>query len=177
MYVPLWVVIFLIVVGVAAAVTLIAALVWNYRERQSNRVRQQSYQDFPHISEQEMNSPYKAVNHVPSSSFDGPQGIGGWLIWFQIRIYVGIAQALVDFSAEYLFSLIPLIICLFLFYQRNIRFRIPYIIAAFISLLYLILTYAIDSYVFLGTAVGFFLIEGGIIYALFHSRRVANTFH
>jgi len=182
MYIPLWVVIFSILVGVAAIVTIIASIVWKHKEIQRKPL---SSQALPHISTQEINSSTDNYKAALPSTLDGPQGLGGWLIWFQIRIWLGVANTL--FSAGSIPSaeaaspkrllvfaaVVLLVVCLVFFYQRKLKFRILYIIADALSLLYMILIYGRESYLL----VGVLLFEGIIIYALFRSRRVANTFH
>lgn len=103
-------------------------------------------------------------------------GLGGWLIWFQIRLYIGGLRLFSDlgdgFDPLILIHIGIIITCLVLFYRHNINFRVVYIVligyGIFISLKYLP--------EILPTLIVIIIIEGLFIYALCKSERVKNTF-
>ena len=108
------------------------------------------------------------------------QGTGGWLVYFQFRLYMGVLSAFGSFStynedAQKLCMgvFIILIICLVNFYRRKIFFRAVYIFCVVLEILFLI-QYLPET---LGSLFGIIIVEGIIITALFRSKRVRNTFN
>ena len=65
---------------------------------------------------------------------------------------------------------------MFFFYRKDIRFRIAYMILSFANIAMQAIIYYTYGISFIGAAVAYCLVEGLMIYALFHSRRVLNTF-
>lgn len=117
-------------------------------------------------------------------------GLGGWLILFQLRLWLTVIQTASDvilisktftFNLGYLVFLgfvVSLIACIVLFYKRIMTFRTLYISTVFFSLMSLVVAYALMP-IFDGIgyrALIVVVIESLIITALFRSRRVRQTF-
>jgi len=120
--------------------------------------------------------------HETAPSHDGLYGLGGWLILFQLRIYLGIIRAIAGMSTQgadifVLISIGLLIVCLVYFYKKKMVFRIWYIAS--------IGAVAIDymTYMTMGLTsivpilIASLLVESLFIVALFRSERVRNTFN
>lgn len=125
-------------------------------------------------------------NNIISNDIDSPIlkkelliGLGGWLIWFQIRIYLGLLNSfplLVNpyVRTEYkVFTFVViglLILTLVFFYLKRITFRTTYILA---GVTVLIMNLIIPNY---PSVVAFLVVETCFIIALFRSERVEYTF-
>lgn len=104
----------------------------------------------------------------------GRCGIGGWLMLFQVRLYVGIA-ALLALEANTILSIafvIMLALCLILFYVRCIAFRDAYIIVALLG----VIVSAAALPIGLPFLIAQLVLEAAIIPALYRSRRVKAAF-
>ncbi len=106
------------------------------------------------------------------------RGFGGWLILFQLRIYLGILLSIyiliayrhdILFLIAFIITLVPIAVCMVLFYRKKLLFRTVYIVRAALGLACACM---ISIPYFLGTVAG----EGIIVYALFSSNRINNTF-
>jgi hypothetical protein len=125
--------------------------------------------------------PQDPMPNEPAIPHDGLYGLGGWLIWFQLRIYLGIIRAFNDMSTLgidmfVVISIGLLIVCLVFFYRKKMVFRIWYIASiGAIALDYL-------YYISMGLAaavpilIASLMIESLFVVALFRSKRVKNTF-
>jgi hypothetical protein len=103
-----------------------------------------------------------------------PEGIGGWLILFQVRIFVG-AGILFAVEINVLLAaalVIMMILCLTLFYKRCIEFRIIYIISALAALAMCVAKLPENAVLFAVQTAA----EAVVITALFLSKRVKLTF-
>ena len=114
-----------------------------------------------------------------SSSLEEKFGFGGWLIFFQIRIYIGLASMLQIVTTHYIplgYKLLDIVIIalsvgtLILFYRKQAVFKIVYIFTVIaVIIMYLIIH---EYYYLIASAI----VETIIIIALFRSERVKNTF-
>lgn len=121
------------------------------------------------------------------------RGLGGWLIWFQLRIYssvlIGLSNVLLVLNADrysfvglhtfiYLIvSIVSLVICLVLFYLKKIAFRNIYLFATMGGVLYYITLYLSGfGGIISSEIVGGIILEIIVCVALFKSARVNNTF-
>lgn len=99
---------------------------------------------------------------------------GGWLLWFQMRLYTSIVNLIV-FPTDTVMVIVfvaMIVICLVLFYSRKRTFRIVYIIIA-------ALVVGINAGALPGSLVPLILqaaTELVIIIALFRSERVNSAF-
>lgn len=107
------------------------------------------------------------------------RGLGGWLILFQLRIYLGILLSIyiliayrhdILFLFAFVITLAPITVCMVLFYRKKLLFRTVYTVRA--AALCLARAFMISIPDFLGTVIS----EGIIVYALFSSNRIRNTF-
>lgn len=114
-----------------------------------------------------------------SSSLEEKFGFGGWLAFFQIRIYIGLASMLQIVTTHYIplgYKLLDIVIIalsvgtLILFYRKQAVFKIVYIFTVIaVIIMYLIIH---EYYYLIASAI----VETIIIIALFRSARVKNTF-
>lgn len=99
---------------------------------------------------------------------------GGWLMWFQMRLYSSIVN-LILFSPDVVIAVIFIamqVICLVLFYSHKQTFRIVYIIIA--ALVIIINVGGLPNS--LPSLIGQAVTEIVIIIALFRSERVNSSF-
>lgn len=107
-------------------------------------------------------------------SFFSDSDFGGWLLWFQMRLYSSIGN-LLFFSTDIVVSIIfiaMLVICLALFYMRKRTFRIVYIIISGLIIFINIAALPASLYSLIVQAAS----ETVIIFALFRSERVNSAF-
>jgi hypothetical protein len=103
-----------------------------------------------------------------------PEGIGGWLGLFQVRMYIGIVPILVLPVNTMLAVLLTatLVLCAALFYLRCMAFRAAYIAAAAVGIAASIAALPACAAVLAVQAA----LEAAMIPALYRSQRVKNTF-
>lgn len=126
-----------------------------------------------------MQIPTNPIPESPKQLF----GLGGWLIVVQCHLWlsaiIGIWN-LIEYGSSGTFIVLILMIlymiCLVMFYRRNIRFRSVYIAAVAIEFLPMLIRTLI------GYENGILMVIAGALYTLiirglFVSERVRNTFH
>ncbi len=108
---------------------------------------------------------------------DEIEGFGGWLIIFQLKIFLSLMIMIAAFldgftllSHVYIAQLILYLLVLLFFYQHKISFRIIYLATALFGSVMLIID---GSYLQFSLD---FIIETIFIIALFRSKRVQSTF-
>lgn len=127
-----------------------------------------------------------AVNRVRVEEEKSDINLGGWLILFQIRIYLQFALTLQILWLGAFFEgwilwvaglmSLPYIYILSLFYRRYMRFRTVYTVTVSVYSLALIII-AVFGHVPLWFPIANGVIEGIILWALYKSKRVEHTFY
>ena len=115
------------------------------------------------------------------SGMTGLKGLGGWLIWFQIRCYFTIAFMLYQMvEPAYIpvgvVTVAAIIAVLVLFYMRKLFFRTLYVIANGAGVLVFLMNLPFADSSYIGQTAGSLIMETIIIIALYRSQRVKNTF-
>lgn len=119
----------------------------------------------------------------PHASASAPAfGFGGWLIWFQIRLYGGvavIAASIILYGFDYItmLQLAMTAASLVFFYLHKVVFRIIFIVGAALGHLATMYLIVYVSGYFLPALIFLLLLDIIIIISLFRSKRVRDTFN
>ena len=119
-----------------------------------------------------------------------PEGFGGWLIVFQIYVYLSLILLAISFifypfmffntmrQIVMIATFALTVISLILFYMKNIRFRVVFTIMLAVSLLYSVYKFSQSTFTSEAfTEVIYDLVVSVLIVGgLFTSKRVKNTF-
>lgn len=102
------------------------------------------------------------------------EGIGGWLAFFQARMYAGFIPLLVLHTGPALTVLFAAaaVLCIALFYLRRMAFRGAYIVMAALGIVVCVVALPAG----LPYMIAQLVLDAAIIPALFQSRRVRETF-
>lgn len=128
----------------------------------------------------------KSVQQTRERNINHINGLGGWLVWVQIRlIIIGLLIAgtayFIQGTPLYfgLISIVSYVVCLLSFYNVKKIFKITYMVNTAISIVYVVFVYLYDPtqlWLCAGALGALLVLDGMIIPTLFRSVRVNNTF-